>query len=96
MVENPQDSTSQPIELPSPVNEQHLQTESEGQDNPKSDHEEETGHSGDEQRNKSVPRMCLQGDLLHDLKLAQILANMNDYMQPESPLNPNLGATQSP
>ena len=77
-----------------------MQPESKGQDNPESDHEEQIGHSGDEQRNElglpSIPSMSPQGDLLHDFKLAQVLANMNDYMQPESPLNLNLGATQSP
>lgn len=33
---------------------------------------------------------------MHDFELPQVLANMNVYMQPESPLNLNLGATQSP
>ena len=88
MAENAQDNTSQPIELPSPVNEQHFQPKSEGQDNLESNHGEEAGHSGDEQRNESIPSMSPQGDLLHDFELAQVLANMNDYMQPESPPNP--------
>lgn len=50
--ENPQGSVSQPIELSSPVSEQYLQLELEGQDNPESDHEEGTLHSGDEERNE--------------------------------------------
>ena len=40
--------------------------------------------------------MSPQGDLLHDFELAQVLANINDYRQPESLLNPNLGARKSP
>ena len=28
--------------------------------------------------------------------MAQVLANMNVYMQPEEPLNPNIGEAQSP
>jgi len=71
----------------------------EGKDNPESDHEEETRCFGVEPRNElglpSTPSTSPQGDLLHDIELAQILANMNDFIQPESPLNLNLGATQS-
>jgi len=83
-----------------PVSDKCLQLELEGQDNPESDHEVGTGHSGDEQRNElglpSTPNMSPQGNLLHDFELAQVLANMNDYMQPKSLLNLNLGENQSP
>ena len=100
MAENPQGSTSQPIELSSPVRQQYLQPDSQDQDNPESDHEEEAEHSWDEQRNESglpsIPSMSPQGDFLHDFELSQVLTNMNDYMQPKSLLNINLGATQSP
>ena len=49
--ENPQGSINQPIELSSPGTEQYLQLE--GRDDPESDHEEEIGHSRDEERNES-------------------------------------------
>lgn len=41
--------------------------------------------------------MSSQDDLLHDFEtgMAQVLANMNFYMQLEEPLNLNLGETQS-
>lgn len=32
---------------------------------------------------------------MHNIELAQILGNMDDFIQPESPLNFNIGATQS-
>lgn len=72
--ENPQGSISQPIELSSPVSEQYLQLELEGQDNPKSYHEEGTSHYQDEQINESglpsTPNMSPEGNLLHDFELA--------------------------
>lgn len=37
-----------------------------------------------------------QGDFLHDFEPAQVLDNMSNYMHPESSLNLNLEATQSP
>ena len=49
--ENPQGSSSQPIELSSPENEQYLQLE--GWDDLESEHEEETEHSSEEERNET-------------------------------------------
>jgi len=79
---NPQGSINQPTELSSLGSEQYLQIE--GQDNPEPDHEAETGCPGDEPINESglpsIPSMSPQGDLLHDFELAQILANMKEYI----------------
>lgn len=100
--ENPQGSASQPIELSNPVNEQDLQPELGGQDNPKPELEEGAGHSDNERRNEvgppPTPNMGCQDDLLHDfvIGMAQVPANMNVYIQPEGSLNINLGETQSP
>lgn len=96
-VENPQGSSSQLIELSSPENEQYLRLE--GRDDLESEHEEETKHSSEEERNKielpSTPNTSPPRDLLHDIELAQILANMNEFIQPKIPLKFNIGATQS-
>ena len=46
--ENPQGNASQPIELSSPVNEQDLQLESGGKDNPKTEPKEGVGNSKDD------------------------------------------------
>ena len=96
VAENPQGSSSQPIELSSSENEQYSQLE--GRDDPESKHEEETEHPGDEERNESeppsTPNTIPPRDLLHDIELAQILANMVEFIQPESPLNFNIGVTQ--
>lgn len=111
MSENPQGSASQPTELSSPVNVQDLQPEPEGQDNPELEPEEGdrpdsvhegVGHSDDERENEvgppPKPNMSSQDDILQDFGagMAQVLANMNVYMQLEELLNPNLGETQSP
>lgn len=93
MAENSQGTINQPIDLSSPRSEQYLQLE--GRDNHESDHEEETGHSRDEKRNESglpsTPNTSPPGELLHDIELAQILANMNYFIQLESLFNFNLG-----
>ena len=98
--ENPQGSTTQPIELSSPISEQYLQLELEGQDNPESEPEEGIGHFKYEQRNElghpPTLNMSTQDDLLHDFELAQVVANMNVYMQHEGLLNLNSEETQSP
>jgi len=93
VVENPQGI--QPIELSCLGSEQQLQIE--GQDNPESDHKEESRHFGEEEKNDSeLPSTSSPpGDLLHDIELAQILANMDDFIQPKILLNLNIGATQS-
>lgn len=49
--ENPQGSNNQPIELSSLENEQYLQLE--GRDDRESEHEEETKHSSEEERNET-------------------------------------------
>ena len=80
--ENPQGSSSQPIELSSPENEQYSQLK--GRDDPESEHEEETEHPGDEERNESEPPSTPNTSppryLLHDIELAQILANMAEFI----------------
>ena len=89
-------STSQPIEISSPVREQPLQLQGEDQDNPS----EETWQSGEEQRNElgltPTPSMSPQGDLLHDFEFSQVLANMSAYMQQENLLNVKEETIQSP
>ena len=79
-----------------------MQPESRGQYNFEPEPKEGAGHSDDKQRNEvgppPTPSMSSQDDLLQNFEtgMAQFLANMNVYMQPEEPLNINLGETQYP
>lgn len=72
VAKNTQGSISQPIELSTLESEQYLQLE--GHYEPKLDHEEETCHSRDVERNESrlpsTPNTSPTRDVLNDIELA--------------------------
>lgn len=74
IAENLQGSNSQPLEPSSPENEQPLQLE--GRDNQESELEEETEHTGEEERDEAklpiTPSISPPQDPLYEVELAQI------------------------
>lgn len=94
MFGNLQSSSNQPLELPSSGDEKPLQLE--GGENQE---EEETNWASEEEGEEAEPSVTSsasprQSPLQED-ELAQILANMCEYMQPQSPLNLNIEAEKS-
>ena len=93
MLESLQGSSSQPLELPSSGDEQPLQLK--GGENQE---EEETNLTSEEKREEVEPPITSsasppQSPLQED-ELAQILANMSEFMQPQSLLNLNIEVEQ--
>ena len=71
----------------------------EGRDNQESELEEEIEHTSEEERDEVelplTPNTIPPQDPLYEVELAQIFANMSEYIQPESLLNLNVEAEKS-
>lgn len=101
MLGSPQDNSSQPLEIYDSKDEQPPQLggeneEEELEENVQEETKEETEHSDKEEGEEAEPpsKSPLQNPLQED-KLAQIFANMGEYIQLHSSLNLDIEARQS-